>query len=88
MPLDPERLAADVVQVVKAATDSLKARLATLETKVAAMPADATSEDDLVAHFTGLLTKELADFAPPATLTRKRITKTANGDFLIADEPA
>lgn len=63
MPLDPERLAADVIQVIKAALAPVAARVSSVEERIAAIPVpDAT----LPARLTALEIKADAPLpAPP-----------------------
>jgi len=81
MPLDPERLAADVVTIVKGALAPMQTRVKDLETKVAAIPAPVVEDepDALAASFTGLLQKELTALLP--TRTVKRIERNADGQI-------
>ena len=81
MPLDPERLAADVVTIVKGALAPMQTRVKELETKVAAIPAPVVEDepDALAASFTGLLQKELTALLP--TRTVKRIERNADGQI-------
>jgi len=89
MPLDPERLAADVVTIVKGALAPMQTRVKDLETKVAAIPAPVVEDepDALAASFTGLLQNELTalELAAP---TQKRVVRDAQGQIArVVEEP-
>ena len=86
MSLDPERLAADVVNVVKGAITPLGARVADLESKMAALllPEPDGAEEALVGSFTGLLQKELAALLPIRTV--KRIERNPDGQIAAVVE--
>lgn len=85
MLLDPEQLAADVVQIVKSALAPIAARVAQVEARMP-MPEPEVPSDDLAASFTRLLTKELGALLP--VRMEKRVERDEHGNVArVIEEP-